>query len=134
MTALLPGAGVAGTVVEGAVEPDTDRWHSRHLHVASADPQALENVVTAVVAPTMVELTRSHGARPWFFMRYWQRGPHVRLRVADLDAAAGRTWVDELGERRALEVFVSQLHMTQNRLGVGGGREAHLSAALLELL
>ncbi|MDN5929469.1 MAG: thiopeptide-type bacteriocin biosynthesis protein [Pseudonocardia sp.] len=35
-----------------------------------------------VIGPSVREL----GAEQWFFIRYWQAGPHVRLRVRDLDA------------------------------------------------
>jgi hypothetical protein len=68
--------------------PLTRTWHSWHLHAGSFDPQELETIVTRVVAPTITGLVRDDGpdapARPWFFMRYWQNGPHVRFRVADL--------------------------------------------------
>jgi len=71
-------------------------WHSWHLHAASFDPQALEDLISGVVAPTITALARRDrearaGAstvpnvpRPWFFMRYWQNGPHLRFRIADL--------------------------------------------------
>ena len=47
---------------------------------------------------------------------------------------ATRLWIDQLGEQRARGIFTSHLHMTQNRLGVGAGQEAHISATLLKLL
>ena len=31
-------------------------------------------------------------------------------------------------------ILTSHVHMTQNRLGVGAGQEAHISATLLKLL
>ncbi len=71
-----------------AAPPLTRTWHSWHLHAGSFEPRELETIVTGVVAPTISRLVRADGpnapVRPWFFMRYWQNGPHVRFRVADL--------------------------------------------------
>lgn len=58
------------------------RWTSLHLHLATGATSAQDRVVTDVVVPTVAAT-----GHPWFFIRYWQRGPHVRLRVADLDEA-----------------------------------------------
>jgi thiopeptide-type bacteriocin biosynthesis protein len=56
-------------------------WHPWHLHVASEARSVLDRVVNDVIGPTI----ESTGGRPWFFIRYWQAGPHVRLRIGDLD-------------------------------------------------
>lgn len=58
----------------------SNRWTSWHLHLATGAVSALDRVVTEVVAPTADTI-----GHPWFFIRYWQGGPHIRLRVADLD-------------------------------------------------
>ncbi|MFC4147651.1 thiopeptide-type bacteriocin biosynthesis protein [Micromonospora mangrovi] len=66
-------------------------WQSWHLHVDSLDPRAVEAAVVEVVGPTVAEFGQhADRPRPWFFIRYWQGGPHVRLRLADAgpDAAA----------------------------------------------
>ncbi|MCI4061357.1 thiopeptide-type bacteriocin biosynthesis protein [Micromonospora sp. R77] len=66
-------------------------WQSWHLHVDSLAPRAVEAAVLDVVGPTVAEFGRNADRpRPWFFIRYWQGGPHVRLRLADAgpDAAA----------------------------------------------
>jgi thiopeptide-type bacteriocin biosynthesis protein len=47
--------------------------------------------------------------------------------------AAAEVWTDRLGTGRAAQVFGSHLHMTQNRLGVGGA-EARLAPLLLAAL
>jgi thiopeptide-type bacteriocin biosynthesis protein len=64
-------------------------WRSWHLHVASRRPQVLDDVVTTVLPAALERASRSPDAstppRPWFFIRYWQGGPHIRLRIADLD-------------------------------------------------
>ncbi|MQY12496.1 hypothetical protein SRB5_26300 [Streptomyces sp. RB5] len=56
-------------------------WSPWHLHLASDARTLADRVVTDVVAP----LVAAVGDRPWFFIRYWQAGPHVRLRIGDLD-------------------------------------------------
>ena len=77
-------------------------WRSWHLHVASLAPEALDAVVTDAVGGlgTRLGLLEPDGP-PWFFIRYWQGGPHVRLRVAGLtDAEADRAEAD-LADRLA---------------------------------
>ncbi|MFI6561159.1 thiopeptide-type bacteriocin biosynthesis protein [Streptomyces sp. NPDC050534] len=61
----------------------TRQWSSWHLHLASNAQSLLDRVAKDIVAPTVRELD---GA-PWFFIRYWQGGPHLRFRVADLTEA-----------------------------------------------
>ncbi|GAA4839296.1 thiopeptide-type bacteriocin biosynthesis protein [Kitasatospora terrestris] len=62
------------------------RWHSWHLHVPTADPAVLDRVLLACVpgALRMAGPSADGTPRPWFYLRYWQRGPHLRLRIADL--------------------------------------------------
>lgn len=59
-------------------------WSSWHLHLGSDERALADRVIGTVVRPVVATLD---GA-PWFFMRYWQRGPHLRLRIGDLDAGA----------------------------------------------
>jgi thiopeptide-type bacteriocin biosynthesis protein len=100
MTAALTASRPVAAAPAGRSEGRERSWCSWHLHVGTFDPQALENLVTGVVAPTVAELARRDRdagggeSRPWFFMRYWQNGPHVRFRVADLDDEGAR-WVNE---------------------------------------
>jgi hypothetical protein len=61
-------------------------WVAWHLHIDTLGSGATDEVVRQVVGPAVAFL-RQHGrTTSWFFMRYWQLGPHVRLRVADLPA------------------------------------------------
>ncbi|MGW2305334.1 thiopeptide-type bacteriocin biosynthesis protein [Streptomyces sp. NPDC001809] len=60
-------------------------WTAWHLHLGTTARSAHDRVVTDVIGPTIRELAPG---TPWFFIRYWQSGPHLRLRVGDLDAAA----------------------------------------------
>jgi thiopeptide-type bacteriocin biosynthesis protein len=69
-----------------AVERNADEartnWSSWHLHLGSRAASLHDRVLTDVAAPAV----ESVGDRPWFFIRYWQGGPHLRLRIGDLDA------------------------------------------------
>lgn len=56
-------------------------WNSWHLHLGSNARTVHDRVLTDVVGPAVASL----GGKPWFFIRYWQAGPHLRLRVGDLD-------------------------------------------------
>jgi hypothetical protein len=79
---------LAQQTAPGHLESDGDttsrtQWSAWHLHLASNAQSLLDRVVNDVVAPTV----RSLDDAPWFFIRYWQGGPHVRLRVGDLSPA-----------------------------------------------
>ncbi|MFP8943259.1 thiopeptide-type bacteriocin biosynthesis protein [Streptomyces fenghuangensis] len=61
------------------------RWYAWHLHLASTARSLHDRVIEEVIRPTVAETAPE---RPWFFIRYWQGGPHLRLRVGDLDDTA----------------------------------------------
>jgi thiopeptide-type bacteriocin biosynthesis protein len=71
------------------VTAHTPQWRSWHLHVASQQPQLLDDVVTKVLPAAVGSTGRAADSSSppprWFFIRYWQHGPHVRLRIAGLD-------------------------------------------------
>ena len=64
-------------------EPTTTprRWSAWHLHLATTARGAHDRVLTDVIGPTVRALPPG---TEWFFIRYWQSGPHLRLRIADL--------------------------------------------------
>ncbi|MEU7886838.1 lantibiotic dehydratase C-terminal domain-containing protein [Microbispora bryophytorum] len=60
-----------------AAEQAGGRWVSAHLfHFGDLDA-----LVTGVVDPAVRELTSNGTARGHFFLRYWEGGQHVRLRL-----------------------------------------------------
>ncbi|MFD7576694.1 lantibiotic dehydratase C-terminal domain-containing protein, partial [Streptomyces sp. NPDC059810] len=73
-------------------------WTAWHLHLGTTARSAHDRVVTDVIGPTIRELAPG---TPWFFIRYWQSGPHLRLRVGDLDTAARARVEAALTERLA---------------------------------
>ncbi|MFE1322081.1 thiopeptide-type bacteriocin biosynthesis protein [Kitasatospora phosalacinea] len=79
------------------------RWRTWHLHADSLRPAALEELLLRAVVPVVEGLVADRGAggplRPWFFLRYWQGGPHLRLRIADLDGPAADRITADLAAR-----------------------------------
>ncbi|MFX4294647.1 thiopeptide-type bacteriocin biosynthesis protein [Streptomyces bohaiensis] len=71
-------AAPAGAAVPG--DGDT-AWRAWHLHLGTLAVAAHDRVVTEVVAAAVAAVP----GHPWFFLRYWHGGPHVRLRIAGLD-------------------------------------------------
>ncbi|MEU9480712.1 thiopeptide-type bacteriocin biosynthesis protein [Streptomyces sp. NPDC048191] len=72
-------------------------WRSWHLHLGSTAASLHDRVVTEVIGPTVDDLP----GRPWFFIRYWQAGPHLRLRIGDLTEAEARGTEQALTARLA---------------------------------
>ncbi|MCK8434310.1 hypothetical protein G3I77_15145 [Streptomyces sp. D2-8] len=60
-------------------------WSAWHLHLGTTARSAHDRVLTDVIGPTVGEIPPG---TPWFFIRYWQSGPHLRLRIAGLSADA----------------------------------------------
>ena len=60
------------------------RWSA--LHVYYFDP--LDRLITEAIAPAVDELSRAGRIQGFFFVRYWQGGPHVRLRLLGTDHVA----------------------------------------------
>ncbi|MEV0828393.1 lantibiotic dehydratase C-terminal domain-containing protein [Nonomuraea rubra] len=85
----LPGVGAVPGDTEARLSATTrsdaaeERWISAHLfHFGDLDP-----LITAVVDPVTRELTADGTARTAFFLRYWEGGQHVRLRLEVPDPA-----------------------------------------------
>ncbi|MFJ3881140.1 thiopeptide-type bacteriocin biosynthesis protein [Streptomyces sp. NPDC090077] len=73
--------------------PDT--WHSHHLflHSATEDTDAF---LVHGAAPLLDGLVAAGEAAGWFFIRYGEGGPHVRVRVRGLSPAAAAALPGEL--------------------------------------
>lgn len=67
-------------------------WASWHLHVNSSARSVTDRVLIEVVRP----LVESHPGWRWFFVRFWQGGPHLRLRIAGPDAVEQRLVTEDL--------------------------------------
>ncbi|MFD0788592.1 lantibiotic dehydratase C-terminal domain-containing protein, partial [Micromonospora azadirachtae] len=72
-------------------------WSSWHLHLASDARSVQDRVIQEVIRPVAAELD----GRPWFFMRFWQAGTHLRFRVGDLGSEAYHRVEEALRDRLA---------------------------------
>ncbi|MEU4834399.1 lantibiotic dehydratase C-terminal domain-containing protein [Streptosporangium sp. NPDC023615] len=79
---------------------DETEWVSAHaFHQAD-----LDRLIVRAVAPLVTELGAERLMERYFFLRYWDGGPHLRLRVLPRDAAA-RGRVPELIDDRFRAYF-----------------------------
>lgn len=60
-------------------EDNTMGWHSIHLFLA--DPAQADEFLLQVIAPEMAALRAGGQLESWFYIRYWEQGPHLRLRL-----------------------------------------------------
>lgn len=61
---------------------ESRNWSS--FHVFLSDPGQTERFITECVGPLAKQTLSSGAAARWFFVRYWDGGPHVRIRFLDL--------------------------------------------------
>lgn len=57
------------------------------LHIFLSDAAAADRFLLDWVTPQVRRLMGSGGASGWFFLRYWEGGPHLRLRLRGLSSA-----------------------------------------------
>ncbi len=73
-------------LLDGAPQPQDDRWISLHVfYAANSNP-----VLVQCIGPLVAELRERGLLSKWFFIRYWLEGPHTRIRLlpapdADVD-------------------------------------------------
>ncbi|MER7419342.1 thiopeptide-type bacteriocin biosynthesis protein [Micromonospora peucetia] len=58
------------------------RWSALHVHL-HAGSECTETVLREHIVPTTTDLLARGEISSWFFIRYWEGGPHLRWRVAD---------------------------------------------------
>jgi len=68
----------------------TTRWAAWHLHLSALGAPATDQLVRHAVGPAVDWCHAQQPHASWFFVRYWQYGPHVRLRLGGLDPGAER--------------------------------------------
>ncbi|MFD9355082.1 thiopeptide-type bacteriocin biosynthesis protein [Streptomyces sp. NPDC060031] len=73
----------------------TDTWHSHHLFLHSA-PEDIDAFLLRDAAPVLDGLVASGEADRWFFIRYAQDGPHVRIRVRAPSGSAAAQLPEQL--------------------------------------
>lgn len=73
-------------------------WRAWHIFVD--DFRALDELLDDVIRPSVADLARRQAMSSWFFLRYWENGPHIRLRLLRPDRDA----FDALGEHLRAKV------------------------------
>ncbi|RSS52996.1 thiopeptide-type bacteriocin biosynthesis protein, partial [Streptomyces sp. WAC06614] len=66
------------------------RWHSLHLYLHSSTEDT-DRFLTDRLAPLLDGVVARGEAADWFFIRYGEGGPHLRVRVREPAAAVVRT-------------------------------------------
>lgn len=70
-------------------------WSALHAYY-HADRQATDRLVVDGVRPLVERLLADKRIDGWFFIRYWEGGPHIRLRLRGADPATIAAAGDEL--------------------------------------
>jgi hypothetical protein len=73
---------------------DHGSWWS--VHIFLFDPMASEACLLDDVVPAVRELVARGKASGWFFIRYWEGGPHLRLRLANVEPEDRRHFLEQL--------------------------------------
>lgn len=84
---------------------DARVWLSLHCF-AYWPASNLDDFLCRTVAPLLDRLRREHRIEDWFYIRYWEGGPHLRLRLRGADAATADWLREELGRLLAEAPFV----------------------------
>lgn len=58
-------------------------WHAYHIFYHRFDKQ--DSLLLDCIAPLVAEFQEKELCKDWFFIRYWEGGPHIRLRFLDPD-------------------------------------------------
>ncbi|MFJ9840913.1 thiopeptide-type bacteriocin biosynthesis protein [Kitasatospora sp. NPDC101155] len=62
-------------------QPNPDGWLSWHIHVPFAAADRIDELVAGPLAGLIAALRQDRAISRWFFIRYWEGGPHLRLRL-----------------------------------------------------
>ncbi len=100
-------------------------WLSAHLYYHGL----LDQLLVRMVAPVVHELVAAKQVRGAFFLRHWQGGPHVRLRLR-LEQGTNREAVQSHLRVRAREFF--EAFPCENRIEEGDYQRAASRLAALE--
>lgn len=79
------------------------------LHIFIPDPVLQNKFLIEVVQPHIQALRSSGRISQWFFMKYWEGGPHIRLRVKEISS------IDFVALKHALLTEVAH-YQTDNTL------------------
>lgn len=78
---------------------ETDWWA---FHVFLSDPLAGEACLLDDIMPALRGILAQGKASSWFFLRYWEGGPHLRVRLAGIDEGDRLRLLEQMRTRVAL--------------------------------
>lgn len=105
-----PGEGGAPSIRPLAADLRITEWRAWHVFVHH--PLALERVLVDSVGPELARLIGESSGSEWFFIRYWENGPHIRLRVRGIDDAAFVALGDRLAAAARTAVAAAPMGIT----------------------
>ncbi|WP_051367197.1 thiopeptide-type bacteriocin biosynthesis protein [Hamadaea tsunoensis] len=76
------------------------QWLALHCFAYWRSPD-LDDFLARTVAPLLDRLRAEDRIADWFYIRYWEGGPHLRIRVRDADPATGAWLREELARQMA---------------------------------
>lgn len=79
----------------------TTRMQWWAVHVFLFDTLESEACLLEDIMPSVRELLAQGRASDWFFIRYWEGGPHLRIRIADIGSEDRRRFLDQVGAKAA---------------------------------
>jgi thiopeptide-type bacteriocin biosynthesis protein len=82
------------------------------VHIFLFDPQASESCLVDDVMPAVRDLVAQGKASDWFFIRYWEGGPHLRLRLANIIHGDRKRFLEAL--QLKVEARMSENAMTRD--------------------
>lgn len=77
------------TTLAPSAPPHMGHWTSLHAHTFSTS-EAMERALTTDIFPLLRDLQTRGELSGWFFIRYWEGGPHIRLRLRGASPAAAQ--------------------------------------------
>jgi hypothetical protein len=83
---------------------------------------SLDDLIVDAVAPVVARLEAEGDLRRWFFLRYWEGGVHLRLRLLPAEGAGDR--VDDVARS------VLQAHVSEHPSPAGSGLTDYASLAV----
>lgn len=86
-----------GVNLDQAAADSRTVWRSLHCFLHWR-PEHIDSFLTETVAPLMAGLQDAGHLTDWFFIRYSEGGPHLRIRVRDADPATVRKLQEALAE------------------------------------
>ncbi|WJK34969.1 thiopeptide-type bacteriocin biosynthesis protein [Solwaraspora sp. WMMA2065] len=104
----------------------TRTWVGLHCF-AYWSPADLDTFLAVTVAPLLARLRADGAIADWFYIRYWEGGPHLRIRVRDPLPGVGdrlRAELAELAGQAPYEVFPMDSGSYYRRLGGSAARSA----------